>query len=104
MNESRIMPGARESCSRLVVLYTGWTNVISVQRHTVDESSPYCVKLTVNSFCMLLYMYLSSSLATSVDSWLRYTLNKLDTESKGSTRFRNPRAVVMTTKCSEVVT
>ena len=46
----------------------------------------------MNSFCMLLGVYLSSSLATFVDSSFRYTLNKLDTESNGIYVVRNTQA------------
>ena len=67
-----------------VALYTGWTIVVRVQMPRVAESLPHCGKLTVDSFHMLLGVYYSSSPATSVVSWLRYTLNKLDTSSNGS--------------------
>ena len=40
----------------------------------VDESSPHCGKITVDSFCMLLGVYYSTLPATSVVSWLCYTL------------------------------
>ena len=53
---------------------------------------------------MLLGVYLSSSLATSMDSWLRYTLNKLDTSSNGIYAVRNPRAGYVTTSLRSVVT
>ena len=61
-----------------VVLYTGWMIVVRIQtprcwwifatlwkmyafkRHAVDESSPHCGKLTVDSFYILLGVYYSS--------------------------------------------
>ena len=54
-------------------------------------------KLTVDSFYMLLGVYYSSLPATSVVSWLCYTLNKLDTSSNGIYTVRNPRAGYVTT-------
>ena len=77
-----------------VALYTGRTIVV---RHAVDESSPHCRKLTVDSFYMLLGVYYSSLPATSVVLWLRYTLNKLDTSSNGIYAVRNPRVGYVTT-------
>ena len=53
--------------------------------HAVDESSPHCGKLTVDSFYMLLEVYYSLLPATSMVSWLRYTL-----PLKGSARCSCP--------------
>ena len=46
---------------------------------------------------ILLEVYSLLSLATSVDSWLRYTLNKLDTSPNGIYTVSNPRAGYLTT-------
>ena len=53
---------------------------------------------------MLLGVYYSSFPATSVVSWLRYTLNKLDTSSNGIYAVRNPWAGYVTTSLRSVVT
>ena len=73
--------------------------------HAVDESSPHCGKLTVESFYMLLGVYLYSLLpATSVDSWLHYTLSKLDTSSNRIYTVKNPQVGYVTTSLCSVVT
>ena len=53
---------------------------------------------------MLLEVYYSSLLATFVDSWLCYTLNKLDTSSNEIYVVRNPRVGYVTTSLRSVVT
>ena len=53
---------------------------------------------------MLLGVYSSSLLATFMDLWLRYTLNKLDTLSNEIYAVRNPLAGYVTTLPCSVVT
>ena len=63
--------------------------VLLMNLHQIVENSQW-----PTSVC---FWYYSLLLATSMVSWPCYTQNKLDTESKGSTRFRNLRAIVKLT-------
>ena len=103
MNENRTMPGSRGSSSRQLSTRDRRSSYAS-KCHAVDESSPHCGKLTVDSFYILLGVYYSSQPVTSVVSWLRYPLNKIDTSSNGIYVVRNPRAGYVTTLLRSVVT
>ena len=91
---------AAQGCS---LLRDGWS-LYMVKCHAVNESLPHCGKLTAASFCMLLGVYYSSSLATSVVLWPHYTLNKLDTLSNVIYVVRNCQAGYETTSLLLVVT